>query len=181
MTTLASDSQYKNLGEMNNGKFHPHKHEQAVFISESLSYLEQIQEECNLPEEVVLESELAILRRFEIIDGVPNEESSLTCAMTVCTEPNELSKMVNFGKIWVLILLLIYIGKEIKSLIQARIKMVANSIEMHQIKDDDNKSESNGKRVIHILSKISEITLILLNVIILAMPPELYERVICKT
>ena len=182
LTSLSSDAQYKKLGTVNDGVFYPKKHEQALFISESLSYLEYVQDECKIPEESVLEAELAILRRFEIIAGIPNEETSLNCPMTVCTEPNEMKRMVNFGKIGFFILLSIYIAKVITNLIHAKIKMVANSIEMHQNNDEEiDGKTSGGQRIRRILSKIIEIILVVSNMLILAMPPEVYDKVICKT
>lgn len=182
LTSLSSDTQYKKLGVTNDGVFYPHKHEQAVFISESLSYLEYVQKECKMPEESVLEAELAILRRFEIIQGMPNEETSLHCPMTVCTEPIEMKRMVNFLKIGFLVLLGIYIAAVITNLIHAKIKMVANSIEMHQNKDEEiDEKTSRGQKLRRIVSKIIEIILVVSNMLILAMPPEVYEKVICKT
>ena len=182
LTSLSSDVQYKKLGVTNDGVFYPQKHEQALFISESLGYLEYVQKECKMSEESVLEAELAILRRFEIIQGMPNEETSLRCPMTVCTEPFEMRRMVNFGKLGFLVLLGIYIAAVTMNLIHAKIKMVANSIEMHQNNDEETDGKtSGGQKLRRILSKIIEIILVVSNMLILAMPPEVYEKVICKT
>ena len=101
--------------------------------------------------------------------------------MTVCTEPNEMKRMVNFGKIGFFILLSIYTAKVITNLIHAKIKMVANSIEMHQKDDEIEGKTSSGQRLKRILSKMIEIVLVVSNMLILAMPPEVYDKVICKT
>jgi len=140
-------------------------------LASTLEALELIQNECNLPEALILRSQLLIFQRFDMVPMDNFEKDRLPCIQESCIEPDEMIEFVRFIKFNTSIMLIFTV---VNYLIPFVLQHKATNHEPLEIDGKFTKKQA---------SKILKPTLtgifILLELAILSVPTQVYESLVC--
>ena len=140
-------------------------------MASTLEALEIIQNECGLPEALVLRSQLLILQRFNIVSNSKSEkEDMIPCIREICLENDEMNDIIWFIRFNTFIMLIFTILNYLVPLLSEN-KKIHNSIDIEKRSDQKPKNLLKPTMV-GIISAI--------ELAILSTPKYVYESLVCS-
>ena len=143
-------------------------------LASSLEIMEILQATCDVPEAMILRSQMLLLQRFEIIPATMFEKETMPCMFEICLEDDELFETVLFTKLLIFITMIFTI-KDLYFKIIQKPKQVPP---VHEISDTKIHEKPYKFKFIFEIALMTTLTMFEFSMLFL--PAALFSKVLCN-